>query len=642
MVLLKSIPGSLIALLVSTTSSPAAAYITLPIQPPSYRTNQAVFPHPHPLSSSSSSSDESSSSSSSSSSTKGAVATESKTCSQIGIDLLARGGNAVDAWVGAQLCVGVIGMHHSGLGGGGFALVRDAHGNYTVIDYREAAPAAAYEGMFKHNVRASVFGGLAAAVPGELRGLEAAHEKFGALPWHAVVKPAADVAREGFEVTEDMVRYMAYGVQAAGWNFLVDDPSWARDFAPSGSLVQLGETMTRRRYAATLDAVAAGGADVFYEGALANATIAALQAANGTMTLDDMRDYRALLREPINITYGDDFRLFSTGAPSSGAVCLGTLKTMEGYHSYAEEDANLTMHRFDEAMRFGYAAHQQLGDPDFLGDGLARLEKRMLSDAGAALTRAKILDNATQPVEAYFPTDEANGNKPSTPVYARASHGTSHIVTADASGMAVSSTTTVNLLFGNLVMVPATGVILNNEMNDFSIPGVSNEFGYAPSPANFVRPGKRPLSSINPVIIEEQSANSTAARLFAVLGAAGGSRIPSSTMQVAWRLLESRRGKKKNPTTTEITMLDAIREPRFHDQLMPNTATFEYSFDNATVASLAARGHNVSWVREGYSAVQGIRVLPGDDEEGDDGSSTIAGFEAVGETRQKNSGGLSS
>ncbi|KAK7921677.1 gamma-glutamyltranspeptidase [Apiospora marii] len=636
MVLFKSLNGGLVALLASASSA-AASHEPSWQQQPDYQTGQAVFPHHS----------ESSQSSAKERSTHGAVASESRTCSQIGIDLLARGGNAVDAWVGTQLCVGVIGMHHSGIGGGGFALVRDADGHHTVIDYRESAPAAAYEGMFEHDAKASVFGGLAAAVPGELRGLEAAHRRLGSLPWQAVVHPAAHVARHGFEVTEDAVRYMDYGVEAAGWDFLVEDPSWAQDFAPGGSRVELGDTMTRKRYADTLDAVAEGGADVFYEGAQANATIAALQAANGTMTLDDMRDYRVILREPINITYGD-YRLFSTGAPSSGAVCLNTLKTMEGYHT-SEVDANLTLHRFDEAMRFGYAAHQELGDPDFLGPDLARLETRLLSASNAAATRSKILDNATQPVEAYFPVDDdETGNKTHThpPRYTRSSHGTSHVVTADASGMAVSSTSTVNLLFGNLIMVNATGVILNNEMNDFSIPGVSNEFGYAPSPANFVRPGKRPLSSINPVIIETASASSSSnnatsapGQLYAVHGAAGGSRIISSTAQVAWRLLESEMAspqkKKKNPTM----LLDAIREPRFHDQLMPNTVTVEYAFDNATAASLAARGHNVTWVREGYSSVQGIRVLLGDDVEG---GKDIVGFEAAGETRQKNSGGLTS
>ncbi|KAI1826893.1 gamma-glutamyltransferase [Xylaria intraflava] len=535
------------------------------------------------------------------SSRKGAVASESKVCSQIGIDLLARGGNAVDAFIGTQLCVGVIGMYHSGLGGGGFALIRDENGVYSVIDYRESAPAAAFEDMYAGNVLASIFGGLAAGVPSELRGLEYAHTKFGALPWKAVVEPAALVARDGFVVTEDTVRYMNNGIQSVGWNFLAEDPSWAQDFAPNGYLVKEGETMYRKRYAETLQTVAEKGADAFYMGAIANATIDTIQSNYGTMTLEDLTSYKVITRDAVNISYRG-FNLYASGAPTGGAVGLNMLKTMEAYDTADTADTNLTLHRFDEAMRFAYGARQSLGDPDFL-EGIDELEKKMLDATQAAWIRAHILDNATQPVENYD----------AKRVYAPDNHGTSHIVTADASGMAVSSTTTVNLLFGNLLMVPSTGVILNNEMNDFSIPGVRNEFGFEPSPSNFIRPGKRPLSSVTPFIIEDAATG----RLHAVLGAAGGSRIISSTTQVAWRLIEQ-----------GAPLADAIREPRFHDQLMPNTAMFEYTFDNDTVASMAAKGHYVTWVREGLSAVQGIHVQP-------DGS-----FEAASESRQKSSGGL--
>ncbi|KAI1089977.1 gamma-glutamyltranspeptidase [Rostrohypoxylon terebratum] len=543
---------------------------------------------------------------SSNSGKRGAVASESKVCSQIGIDLLSQGGNAVDAWVGTQLCVGVIGMYHSGLGGGGFALIRDGNGNYTVIDYREAAPRAAFENMYKDNTMGSVFGGLSVGVPGELRGLEYAHKKFGALPWKDVVLPAASVADRGFTVSEDMVRYMEYGFQVAGWNFLVEDPSWAQDFAPDGTLVKLGDTMTRKRYAQTLKQVAEHGADVFYSGPIAESTINYIKKHNGTMTLEDMSSYEAIIRDPISISYRG-YTLVSSGAPSSGAVCLSTLKTMEGY-SASSSDTNLTLHRFDESMRFAYGAHQALGDPAYVPNALD-LEAVMLSSSHASSIRSRIHDDRTQPVENYDPAH----------VYVPTDHGTSHISTADGSGFAVSSTTTVNLLFGSLLMVPETGVVLNDEMNDFSIPGVHNEFGYAPSPANYVRAGKRPLSSITPVIVERPSpsSNSNSSILVAVAGAAGGSRIISATTQVLWYMLEH-----------DYPSRSAVAEPRFHDQLMPNVAAFEYGFDNATVASMRARGHNVTWVHEGFSAVQAIRLRH-------DGV-----FEAASETRQKASGGL--
>ncbi|KAI1084525.1 gamma-glutamyltranspeptidase [Whalleya microplaca] len=584
-----ALPRSLVLLLLIAASAVA-------VPPPWEPAEQAVLTHPG-------------------SGHRGAVASESRVCSQIGIDLLVLGGNAVDAWVGTQLCVGVIGMYHSGIGGGGFALIRDGRGNYTVIDYRETAPESAFTDMYRDNVAGSVFGGLAAGVPGELRGLETTHRRFGVLPWKTVVQPAADVARDGFSVTEDLVRCMEHGIGSAGFNFLVEDPSWAEDFAPDGKLVKLGDIMTRKRYGETLQKIAEHGADVFYTGPMAEAMIKYVQEHNGTMALSDLATYNAIEREPISITYGD-YTLHSSGAPSSGAVCLSTLKTMEGYAQDSSSDANLTLHRLDEAMRFAYGAHQALGDPAFVPADVSALEAEMLNSSHAAAVRARILDNSTQPVSHYDPAR----------VYGPAGHGTSHVVAADGAGMAVSSTTTINLLFGCLLMVPATGVVLNNEMNDFSIPGVRNEFGYAPSVANYIRPRKRPLSSITPVIVEKKSKKSSqdgdgasdSWELFASVGAAGGSRIISSTTQVVWHMVEQ-----------GASMREAIAAPRFHDQLMPNQAVFEWTFDNATVASMAEKGHNVTWVRPGISAVQGIRV------DGESGA-----FEAVGETRQKNSAGL--
>jgi gamma-glutamyltranspeptidase / glutathione hydrolase len=362
----------------------------------------------------------------------------------------------------------------------------------------------------------------------------------------------------------------------------------------------LGDIMTRKRYADTLDEIAENGADAFYTGRIANATIDIIQKNNGTMTLEDLRNYRAVERKSLNITYRG-FRVYSTGAPSSGAVALAMLKTMETYDDMEHENSNLTMHRFDEAMRFAYGNHQQLADPDFIPD-VQRVEKRMISETGAAEVRARILDNATQPVSHYL----------AEPFYVPSSHGTSHVVVVDGDGMAVSSTTTVNLIFGNQMMVPQTGVILNNEQNDFSIPGAKNEFGYSPSPANFIRPRKRSLSSITPVIVEHPNGT-----LYLVAGAAGGSRIISATTQVVWRILEQ-----------GMSMTQSLAAARIHDQLMPNVAVIEKGFDEACAESMAEKGHNVTWIDKAPSSAQGIKVCG-------DGA-----FEAVGEPRQKNSAGL--
>ncbi|PHH83181.1 hypothetical protein CDD82_3228 [Ophiocordyceps australis] len=532
----------------------------------------------------------------------GAVTSEATECTQIGRDLLARGGNAVDALVGTTFCVGVVAMYHSGIGGGGFALVRDIDGTYEAVDFRETAPAAAYEEMYYGNIDGSLVGGLAVAVPGEVRGLEYIHNKYGLLPWKEVLQGAIYVARDGFQVSSDLVRYLQRSFGIVRDSFIVRDANFAQDFAPNGILLGQGDIMTRKRYANTLELIANHGADAFYNGPLADAMIKTIQASNGTMTLQDLANYSIISRPARRIRFRD-VDLFTVGAPASGAVSLSILKTLEQYSHDGSDtrDANLTLHRFTEAMRFGYAARTDLADPDFVDDA-RQAEERMLQDGHARRVRSLINDDHTLPVEDYGTDREFTSN----------SHGTSHIVAADRSGMAVSLTTTINLVMGARLMEPASGIMLNNEMNDFSIPGVPNAFGFQPSPLNYIRPGKRPLSSITPVILARSNG-----ALLGVIGAAGGSRILSSTTLAIWRLIDG-----------AMSMSQALSAPRLHDQLMPNTVLLERDFDASAAAALAERGHNVSWTTQSLSSLQGIGCLP-------DGT-----FEAVGEPRQRNSKGL--
>lgn len=385
-----------------------------------------------------------------------------------------------------------------------------------------------------------------------------------------------------------------------GQHFLIEDPNWAIDFAPNGTLLQPGEIMTRKRYGKTLRTIAQQGARAFYDGPIAEATIRALQLANGSMTLDDLSQYEIALREPVSIDYRG-FKMYSTSAPSSGAVALNTFKTIEGYNMSDPDSLNLNTHRLDEAIKFAYGNHNELGDPAFV-EGIDDLQTQMLDTANAHATRQKISDYHTLDPTAYNP------KLLSTP----GAHGTSHIVTTDASGMSITLTTTINLLFGSRLCVPETGIIMNNEMNDFSIPGVSNEFGFVPSPNNFIRPGKRPLSSITPIIVEKADGS-----LYVATGAAGGSRIITATIQALWHVLDH-----------GMTMPEALAQPRLHDQLLPAQVVFEEGYDNATTAYMRAKGHNVTWTNLILSTAQGIRRL-------ENGT-----FEAAGEPRQKNSGGL--
>lgn len=414
-----------------------------------------------------------------------------------------------------------------------------------------------------------------------------------------VFRPAIKLAREGFVVSTDFHNAMVLTTRFYGYDFLSEDAAWAEDFAPNGTRVGEGDIMTRKRYAHTLEAIAAGGPDVFYKGALAKATVQALRKTNGTMTLEDLADYNVVSRKPVNIDY-KKYRVFGCGAPSSGTVALSVLKILEGYENFADSD-HLSTHRMDEAIRFGYGKRASLGDPDFV-ESLDAFQAEMLNRTYAAEIRARISDKHTLNISDYDPDGFEDHE----------SHGTSHIVVADASGMAASLTTTVNLFFGSRVMVPETGVIMNDEMADFSVPNISNVFGYYPSPANYVHPNKRSLSSIAPIMAE--FANGT---LFAVLGASGGSRIITTVVQNALHILD--RG---------MTAHEAVRQPRLHDQLLPNLVTFESDYDNATVEFMRQRGHNVTRGLAGSSA-QAIRI--------EDGV-----FEAAGEPRQNDSAGLTS
>ena len=355
--------------------------------------------------------------------------------------------------------------------------------------------------------------------------------------------------------------------------------------------------MTRSRYAHTLEAIALQGPEAFYHGPLAEAMVQALRKSNGTMIANDLETYEVVSRAPVAIDYRG-LKLRACGAPASGGIVLSVMKVLETYNDL-EEDEELRTHRIDEAIRFGYGKRASFGDPDFITE-MAILESEILNRSYALHTKARISDKHTLQVAEYDPDGfESLGG-----------HGTSHVVTADASGMAISLTTTVNLFFGSRVIVPETGVIMNDTMNDFSLPNNSNVFGYRPSPANYIRPRKRSMSSIAPMMAE--FANGT---LFAILGASGGSRIITTVIQNALNVLDR-----------NMTVHEAVKQPRFHDQLLPNQINFEWSYDNKTVDSMKQRGHNVTWGPAGSSA-QAIRIVNGH-------------FEAAGEPRQDHSAGL--
>lgn len=284
------------------------------------------------------------------------------------------------------------------IGGGGFVLVRTPAGKYDFIDFRETAPAGSSEDMFTNHTQLSITGGLASAIPGELRGLEIIHNLYGSLPWHVLFKPAIKLARHGFTVSQDLVAYMG---DPTSYPFLVTDPAWALDFAPDGTRVKLGDTMYRRRYADTLEAISKRGVNAFYHGPIANATVQTLRRAGGIMTLDDLAGYKAVHRTPATLNYRG-YKLTSCSAPSGGTVVGSTLNIFSGYKADFVDKAGLTTHRLVEAMKFAYGQRAELGDPSFVS-GMDAYQKSMLSAAVGAEIRGRISDSGVRNVSAYDP-----------------------------------------------------------------------------------------------------------------------------------------------------------------------------------------------------------------------------------------------
>ncbi|KAF5346019.1 hypothetical protein D9758_013875 [Tetrapyrgos nigripes] len=498
----------------------------------------------------------------------GAVTTEVAQCSQIGVDIMKQGGNAVDATIASSLCVGVISAYHSGIGGGGFMIVRfnqpDGSRGYETIDFRETAPAAGNQTMYTSSSQksASTIGGLAVGVPGELRGWEMLHQRHGSLPWKTLFLPAIRVARGGFKVNQDL----ASELDARSFPFLLKDPLWAEVYAPNGTVLKQGATCYRKRLANTLEqqvhfsfrGLAEQGAGAFYSGSIANNIVKATTARGGILAANDLTSYQAIVRIPNNITYRN-FRIFSTVAPSSGSVVLSTLKVFEGYNSSATDTDpkfDVTLHRLIQATKFGYGQRNNYGDPAFTSN-VTQLEQSVqifffftleitlhsrcreyIQESTAEQIRKLISDNATHTPSYYNPSNYTVSSN----------HGTSHVAAMDLNGMAVSLTTTVNLIWGSQVMTQ-DGIVLNG-------PGQSNAFGFAASPINFIQPSKRPQSSIASTLVEDLQTG----QLIMATGAAGGSRIITATLQNLHYHLD-----------VGLNAYDTVHHGRFHDQLGAST-----------------------------------------------------------------------
>jgi gamma-glutamyltranspeptidase/glutathione hydrolase len=511
---------------------------------------------------------------------RGAVATAHPLATEAAARVLAEGGDAADAAVAAAFMLSVVENQASGIGGGGFALVWDARARKAhVLDFREVAPAAATADMYTRPgapPRGSLDGGLAVAVPGAVKGYAELARRFGTRPLARLAEPAARVAERGFRVGPVLATRAAVRRDC-----LAQDPGAAREFLVDGAPPAVGARLVRRDLARTLRALAAHP-ESFYRGPLARRIAAAVQARGGVLTEEDLSRYRTRDREPLEGRYRGH-RIVTMPPPSAGgALVLGLLAALEpedpragGYRP------ERFLHVEIEALKRLFARRAaRLGDPDQVAGARAAAEE-MAGPAFAARLREGIGARAAAPEEVRAAEERGE---------------TSHVSVVDGQGNAVALTTTVNFYFGSCVLVPGTGILLNDEMDDFDrAPGTPNAFGLVGRGPNAIAPGKIPLSSMAPTLVFAPDG-----RLAMAVGGAGGARIPTAVAQAILALVDD-----------GMPLDRALAAPRLHHQLAPAEVQVEPDgLEAATAQALVARGHALVFAPDRWVNAHAAGVLP--------------------------------
>jgi gamma-glutamyltranspeptidase / glutathione hydrolase len=512
---------------------------------------------------------------------RGMVVSDQALATAAGVEILRRGGNAVDAAVATAYAQAVVNPCCGNLGGGGFMTIRMADGRSSFIDFRETAPSAATADMYldkdgKPIQGVSLTGWRAVGVPGTTRGLELALERFGRLQRPTVMERAIALARDGYVLGPADTAILASGAAS-----FAASPALARIFLKDGRNLEPGDRLVQPDLAATLEAIAQQGPDALYRGPRAQAIVDASKAGGGILALSDLETYRAIERTPLTCSYRG-YEILSAPPPSSGgaAVCE-ILNILEGYPlGYLGPGSADATHLMVEAMRHTFFDRNgALGDPAFVKNPVDRL----VSKPYAGRIRQAIDRVVATPSSALAP-----GTAP------HEGGDTTHISVVDDSGNAVSLTYSLNTFFGAKVMAPGTGVILNDTMDDFTTaPNAPNLFGLVQGPANAIAPGKRPLSSMSPTIIIHGG------KPFLVLGSPGGPRIISSVVQAIINVIDH-----------GMSLQEAVDAPRVHHQWLPDILYAEpFALSADVVRDLALRGHRVV-VQKPWSS--GEAIMSGD------------------------------
>jgi gamma-glutamyltranspeptidase/glutathione hydrolase len=511
----------------------------------------------------------------------GIVVSDHSQSSRAGVEILKKGGNAVDAAIATEFALAVCYPEAGNIGGGGFLVIRTNEGKIDAIDFREKAPVNASMNMYL-DASGNVIEGLstnthlASGVPGTVDGLLVVHSKYGKLPFRELIQPAIDLARNGFPVTKSQAQSLngnrkVFIKRNTRWPAFVKDSLWKE-----------GDILKQPELAVTLTLIRDNGRDGFYSGKTAELIVKEMKRGNGIITEQDLKDYKSVWREPLTGGYRN-FRIISICPPSGGGITLLQLLSMcenyplkvWGFHSPE------AIHLMVEAERRAFADRAEfLGDPDFINVPVKKL-----------LDRKYLLDRMMtfNPVKASLSADIGHGQPEGY-----TSEQTTHYSVVDPMGNAVAVTTTLNNTYGNSVVVDGAGFLLNNQMDDFSVkPGFPNMYGLVGGRANSIVPGKRMLSSMTPTIVEKDG------KLFLVVGSPGGSTIATTVFQVII-----------NTIYFDMNIQDAVDAARFHHQWLPEYVFYEKnSLDSTVIKKLELMGHNLK-TRNSIGLVNAIQILP--------------------------------